>query len=1242
MKQDEQSIGDEETIEHSVDVPISLGDLSTGGSEDALISLGDLSTGGSEDSPVGPSKEVELPSGGIGRVDRYLFLNKLGEGGFGAVYLAHDIESRIPVAIKVLRRGRKGTATRREEIRQNFSEISGLIHPNIALLRHLHVAETVDEDFGRETGIGVGDYLLVMEFVEGQTLSKWRNHFSGSRVPFDEAIQVLHSLAMALDHIHDRGWVHCDIKPSNILVKEEREGRQFRQFQVKILDFGLAVKVNSTLGSSQRPVGTRPYMAPEQWRGEVVDGRTDQYALGVLFFEMLFGAVPFAEVFKRGSEEEVKNVVLQTGVVEVPSELEHVKRALLRALNRVPSSRFSRCVDFVYELVGGKGLPSFRPVLSQIKEAPMPIRALGYYIRALEEEARGSASLPWKDLENMRCVEGESEPIFLGKRCWEVTLPAGLARKKRLTYGFVFVATRREQPGRIYYNAEPIFLCDVHVLKGTRDQVVPVDSRELTINRAALLRFETFANMSHDELDSYLETLSLKPVRDRVEAILNRLDLLVKIKAFPKQRPSVPSHPEEGLLVWRAGVFVPSLGFYSRIQKELIEISKKWSKQEGRSNPAWALLNGLEANQVALDWSPADLSVVQSNYEQSMATGLSLSGGNLIQVVSGPPGTGKSQFLLNLIANLIHSGKSVLLASKNNGAVKVPVMRLNTDIFDWPMLLHLGNADREEELLGEITLMMGRARSNEMDGGIRSTALSEVEKINQQLEKIQSQQFEREKMLREKEQLDLRFLQLSQTYPKVVAFWNWHNQPPKEDFGKAKWEEIKAGFKIRMGCNRSIFHRFFGRRYVDNFSSIFNSGAFKQEVLGWLERAVQKELPQKVAAYWTPSNPCEALDQIYDVLDECVQFGTSYRGYVKKLKELDEEVLLKNWGKIEAKKCALSRDILKGDVLFQQKNPEAYEETKRLLQGKSNYLRVSSFFPASACTTLSVGRRIPLDYQFDVVIIDEASQADIATALPLLFRARRAVIVGDENQLQPIVNLREELEKEITDACGITGDDYVRYSLLHSSLLRLAAQRTKEAKGREVLLKDHYRCHPEIIGFSNENFYSGQLRPKTEERAYDGIYFHSVAGTARRKWYNEEEVSVVCQLIQHLLEREVQPRQIGVVTPFKRQKEAIEERLKELDLLDEIIVGTAHTFQGDERDMMIFTLVIGDKMPSSTIKWLHNPCSDSKNILNVALTRARKELHLVGDRQRCLQAGGLLEKLVKYCDSYQKKSILGE
>ena len=276
---------------------------------------------------------------GLGRVDRYELLGKCGRGGFGMVFRARDTVADIVVAMKVLPPELAHDAAELENVRKNFVLIKGLSHPHIASVDYLHQVQEADEAALALLGASPGDYLVIMEFVPGASLAERPDE----PMPVGQATDVCAQIADALDYAHWQGIIHRDIKPGNIQIGPGG--------QVKVLDFGLAAEIrhslsvlsHDTAGSS----GTRPYMAPEQWRGEAQKAATDQYALAALFHELVSGRVPLQGIFVSNDGDIMRGAVLN----EMPPPLAELdkkeNRALSRALAKDPAARFPSCAQFV-------------------------------------------------------------------------------------------------------------------------------------------------------------------------------------------------------------------------------------------------------------------------------------------------------------------------------------------------------------------------------------------------------------------------------------------------------------------------------------------------------------------------------------------------------------------------------------------------------------------------------------------------------------------------------------------------------------------------------------------------------------------------------------------------------------------------------------------------------------------------------------------------------------------------------
>jgi len=274
--------------------------------------------------------DSDIGSGGQGktlagtRLGKYQVGSEIGQGGMGKVYKGYDPTLDRYVALKVM----APHLTWEEEFVERFlreaRSAARLRHPNIVTIY----------DVGRDRGW----YYFSMDYVEGKTVAQLIKE--RGRTSIQDALQILRPLASALDYAHEQGLVHRDIKPSNVVVGDDGH--------VTLMDFGIARASQTTrLTRSGAVMGTPEYMAPEQARGDDVDRRTDQYALGVIAYEMLVGKAPF--------QAESTPTLLYKIVHEGPPPLHDARpdlpRAATTALNQALAKerehRYPTCTAFV-------------------------------------------------------------------------------------------------------------------------------------------------------------------------------------------------------------------------------------------------------------------------------------------------------------------------------------------------------------------------------------------------------------------------------------------------------------------------------------------------------------------------------------------------------------------------------------------------------------------------------------------------------------------------------------------------------------------------------------------------------------------------------------------------------------------------------------------------------------------------------------------------------------------------------
>jgi len=287
-------------------------------------------------------------------VGNYQIVQRLGDGGMGTVYRAVDRLLERDVAIKVL----KPELGHRDDLVDRFlSEaraLARLNHPHIAIL---HGLERHD-----------GELHMVMEFVRGETLEQLVER--GGALAWPRAIRLCMDALDALDHAHDMGVVHRDIKPANIMLSSTGV--------VKIMDFGIArLRGQHRRTQTGHTVGTPLYMAPEQLRGEEVDGRADVYAMGAVLFEMATGRVAYeadsdyALILRKLQHAPP---AMQSLVPGLPSALNEIVQ---RAMHHDPEARFPTAQAFSRALETLQAEHTTPPVAADVTPVPVPDIAPG-------------------------------------------------------------------------------------------------------------------------------------------------------------------------------------------------------------------------------------------------------------------------------------------------------------------------------------------------------------------------------------------------------------------------------------------------------------------------------------------------------------------------------------------------------------------------------------------------------------------------------------------------------------------------------------------------------------------------------------------------------------------------------------------------------------------------------------------------------------------------------------------------
>lgn len=325
----------------------------------------------------------------------------------------------------------------------------------------------------------------------------------------------------------------------------------------------------------------------------------------------------------------------------------------------------------------------------------------------------------------------------------------------------------------------------------------------------------------------------------------------------------------------------------------------------------------------------------------------------------------------------------------------------------------------------------------------------------------------------------------------------------------------------------------------------------------------------------------EALALLDDNLDELYKylFYTSAR-YIKKL---DEE------------KYSDLRHIL-----FEE-DPETQADSLNKYLGKTDNLKkLQKVFPVIITTCVSAHRLGDPKPTFDMVIIDEASQCNTAVSLVPIIRGENLMLVGDPQQLSPVILLDEITNQKLRKRYHVADEYDYRKNSIYKTFLAC------DAVSDEVLLHNHYRCNRRIIEFNNKKYYHSRLNicsGSDEQRPL--VYMDVKSSQNNLKNTADQEVNEIVRYA-----RANRDKSVGVITPFANQKKLIEETLQR-EGLQNVACGTVHAFQGDEKDVILFSTAITNQTHSGTYEWLKN----NKELINVATSRAREKLIVLSDSE---------------------------
>lgn len=756
------------------------------------------------------------------------------------------------------------------------------------------------------------------------------------------------------------------------------------------------------------------------------------------------------------------------------------------------------------------------------------------------------------------------------------------AEGRELQYGYPVVAVRpaRQKPLRL----APLLVCDVTV---GADNVLHASFPPRP--SAALVDLFQLSEVEGDELRQRVEQ-AFAP--GDPTAIAATVDVLVKtfgLRPVTELDPAVlggtiRSGPVNGV---QNAAILYTVDAAESPQRQLVDDLRGMVK-----NPR--LIQGTALGALALrpDEAAATpvVTVAMSAANEAQEEIIQAAMSQPLTVAQGPPGTGKSQLVTALLATATAAGQSVLIGSTSNQAVDSVLDRV-TDLIGPGLLMRTGNKEhRTQEPKHVADILAAYPPGERPTTSDDHTLRHELRLLGEEAARLRAM-LDQQRLL-ERDLADLAFERGADAGDGVAPL-------PADDRALAHL--------VRL-TDRGLASRWFGWWYRWRLRSYQVADRHAVEALA--ERAV-------LELRWRESRR---------LLTELPDIEVSWQ----RLADLigTERPTLS----VNLLRAQIARRVAAGARLLQDRADEMAKPQSDSWAYFPELLRV---LPGWAVTALSARRLKRSPALYDLVVIDEAAQCTIPAILPMLYRAKRALLIGDPRQLAPVVDLSEADDVTERARADLSTGWLTARRLTYTTHSAYDAFVT--AAGATYLLDEHYRCHPDIVQVPNREVYQGRLTVLTDPArlaaaADPAVRWRHVPGQFSRgttgSGFNQVEIDAVVAEVTEL--RTAYPDvSIGVVTPLAAHQRRLAAALRDAGRTDNVLCATIHKFQGSEQDIMVVSPIGAHGIPDRTRGWLVH----QTNLWNVAITRARSQLVVVGDRSWWSGQRGLLTALALVPDA---------
>ncbi len=538
---------------------------------------------------------------------------------------------------------------------------------------------------------------------------------------------------------------------------------------------------------------------------------------------------------------------------------------------------------------------------------------------------------------------------------------------------------------------------------------------------------------------------------------------------------------------------------------------------------------------------------------------------NKLSTIEGPPGTGKTQTILNIIANIVSRGESVAVVSSNNSATKNIIDKLKKYDVNF-IAAYLGNSENKQEFINSQKPLPSLENWQLSNKEINDLYLL----LNSKYKLLQEMLLKQTTLARLKQELNGYEIEIAHHCNYLKSFKNI--DIPSEIVEINSWKKA---------LEMSFLFETEGKNFKKpNFIIEIIKNILEFSKILKFKKTLTKELLNKYDKNYLIAL-CE--DRFYKI--KINEINKEITDILKKLEHYNFNDKMKEYSELSAK-------------VFKAKLAQRYKTKKREIYTLSDLTLKSEKFienyPVILSTTYSLRSCLSNNVMYDYVIVDEASQVDLATGVLALSCAKKAVIVGDLKQLPNVVdNNIANITDKIFDNHKISESYRYKNHCLLSCISELFPNIPN------TLLKEHYRCHPQIIEFCNKKFYNNQLivlsNAKSNKKPL--IVYKTVKGNQAINNVNQRQIDVIKNEIIPNENLCVDDDSLGIVTPYRNQTNALQNAFKGTS----VKADTVDKFQGQENKVIILSTV------DNQIK----DFTDNPNRLNVAISRAIEQLIVV-------------------------------